>query len=62
MVGGLQIYVVELELLEGGFESSNWVCDAAHYFGCDIELASVDAAFFDGEAEFWFRLVDWDRC
>jgi hypothetical protein len=56
--GSLQVYVVELEFLEGGLEGINWVCDAAHDFCCYEEFAPVNATFFDGQAELWLSLVN----
>lgn len=63
-VGGvdqIQVYVVELELLEGGFECGEcrWVFRAG-YFGGYEELGAWDAGLFDGLAELGFVAVDWE--
>lgn len=46
----VQIYVVELESLEGGPQGAGDVVDVVHHFCCHEKFGSVHAAFSVGGA------------
>lgn len=53
----IQVHVVKLQLFQAGLDGVGDVGDVVHDLCCDVELASVDAAFLDCRAQFIFRLV-----
>ena len=54
----IQIYMIDLQLLQTQFESAGDVGDVGQHLGRDEELVTADVGLFDGHAEFGLGLVD----